>query len=324
MIRARTTLPHILRRVPLRRLFAVPVMLLLINAFGYFYASFARVANASPPLAFGTLVGQTRSAYWQYLQNIVYLDFGVLPYGRGPVSGAVLTVLPNSLGLLVLAFAISTIVGLSVGLQSVRANPPAVASWLTPIATLGLAMPSFYVGTLSYALLVFFILQGWPRPDLPFSGTGWDRHLVLPLLALCLRPAMQTALLSGRLLADELGKQYVTTARSVGQTWLRIRWHSALRNIMAPLGVSLLASLRLLTGELLVVEWIFQWRGVGRLLAEAFLPPRLSTHQARALFLEPALVAFLLMLVTFGFVLTDLFGRLLIPRLDPRLRAQAG
>ncbi|HEX8683731.1 MAG TPA: ABC transporter permease [Ardenticatenaceae bacterium] len=324
MVQERAAPLDALRRLSLRRLAAVPALLLLANAFGYLYASLARWVRASDASSFSAFLKETVAAYWVYLQGVARLDFGTLPHGRGPASEAVLSVLPNSLGLLALAFLISSVLGLVLGLQSARTNPPSVNPWLTPVSTLGMAMPSFYVGTLSFTLLIFFILRGWPRPSLPFFGTGWDRHLVLPLVALCLRPTAQIALISARLLADELRKPYVTAARSAGQTWFRIRWRSALRNIAAPVTIALLASLRLLIGELLVVEWVFQWRGVGRLLAEAFIPPRLTTEQARALFLDPVLVAFLLMVVTLLFLLTDLAGRLLIPRLDPRLRAAEG
>jgi peptide/nickel transport system permease protein len=92
-------------------------------------------------------------------------------------------------------------------------------------------------------------------------------------------------LVTAGLLAEEFGKQYVTTARSVGYTWRQIRQRNAMRNILAAVILTVASSVRLLVGELIVVEWLFRWPGLGSLLAYTLIPSGMTqqlSHRAFA------------------------------------------
>src|SRR4030042_2943832 len=95
-----------------------------------------------------------------------------------------------SLGLLLIALVISSILGLILGLLAVRNQPPGIRGWFTPFSSLGLAMPSFYIGSLSVLAVVFLSLANGPADEqlIPIRGFGWDNHLILPVLALILFP----------------------------------------------------------------------------------------------------------------------------------------
>jgi peptide/nickel transport system permease protein len=158
---------------------------------------------------------------------------------------------------------------------------------------------------------------------LPLTGFGWDSHLIMPALVLMARPTVQIAQATAGLLSDELGKQYVVAARSFGHSWRAIRQRHALFNILAPIVLLMAASVRLLVGELIVVEWFFQWPGLGNLLAQTLIPSGVAVGRSlgeESLFLDPPVVAAVLAVFTALFLLTDLVASVLVRVIDPRLR----
>jgi peptide/nickel transport system permease protein len=186
-------------------------------------------------------------------------------------------------------------------------------------------MPSFYVGSLSILAVVYLAMsQGSnSEPPFPIRGYGWDNHLILPVIALMLRPTVQIAQATAGLLAGELGKQYVIAARSFGHTWRDIRWRQAMRNNLAAIILSIAGSFRLLMGELVVVEWLFSWPGLGKLLASTLVPGLLSTNLGTsALFLDPLTVAAAITIIGTIFLIIDLIASVLVRVIDPRLRSQ--
>jgi peptide/nickel transport system permease protein len=262
-------------------------------------------------------------AYAAYLRAAIRLDFGVLPYaaGQDTVLAAIARSGLASLGLIAIAGVLSIAVGVGLGLGSVRAEPPRAALWLTTMTTAGLAMPSFFVGSLMLAAAVAFLIWG-PDVPLPFplGGYGWDAHLILPVLVLMVRPTAQIAQVTSGLLVDELGKQYVVAARSAGHSWRRIFRRYALRNILPSVFVTIGGSLRLLVGELILVEWLFSWPGLGRLVAQILVPAQLTSAAESLQFLNPPLLAAALSVIAAFFLLVDVTASTCAAAIDPRLR----
>jgi peptide/nickel transport system permease protein len=243
-----------------RRLLMIPGALLLINFLGFTYAILAQWLNTPASLL---SVAPQRPAlltpYLAYLGAALRGGLGELPFARGTVLEAIAIAGSRTLGLLAIAFFLSLVVGFLLGLQAIQTTPPRASPWLIPVSTVALATPSFYIGMVAIAVMVLLILRGFPTAPLPFQGFGWDRHLILPVLALASRPTVQFAQVSSRLLSDELQKQYVVASRSLGYSWRRIRWRTALRNILAPLIITLAGAFRMLVGEIILVEWLFNW-----------------------------------------------------------------
>ncbi len=312
-------------RFTLRRLIIIPVALLLVHFAGFAYAHLAGPLRAAripyifiqldPPPLWPT--------YRDYMQNVARLDLGPMPGSSESLAAAMSRAAANSLGLLALALVLSIVIGLYLGLRAARSNPPRVSQWLTLASTLGLAMPGFYIGSLFIVASVSYLRLQGPGTQVPFplQGFGWDKHLVFPTLALMMRPTMQIARVTAGLLADELGKQYTLAARSFGHTPRAIRWRIALCNILAPVTLTIAGSLRLLVGELILIEWLFKWPGLGRLLAWTLVPTRLTTDAGSPLFLNPSVVAAVLTIIAMLFLSTDFIAALMARVLDPRLRA---
>lgn len=314
----------------LRRLVFIPIALLLVNFFGFTYAHYAKPLRlARTPYVRAEPAGALFPAYGNYLQSLLVRDFSMrlnLPgnarNGSAQFGETLKSATQASLGLLVIALTLSGVLGTLLGLTAVRTDPPGVARWLTAISTMGLAMPSFYIGSLFIILSVDYLISGGPNGELllPLSGFGWDEHLVFPVLALMARPTVQLAQMVASLLSAELGKQYIVAARAFGNPWRVVRNHHALRNALPAIILTFAGLLRLVMGELVLVEWLFRWPGLGRLLAWTLVPAQLTNSSGSPLFLNPPVVAAVLTLIAALFLLVDFAAAVLVRYFDPRLR----
>ncbi len=312
----------------MRRLAVIPIAVVLIHFLGFAYAHLARPLRAARNPFFASLADPEPllPTYRLYLGNVLHLDFGVLPTSPSveePVVSVIARSTVTSLGLLFIALAISIVIGVALGLLAVRPNPPRVARWLTGVTTVGLAMPSFYIGSLFVWASISYLLRGGFGTELllPIRGFGWDKHLVLPILALMALPTVMIAQVTAELLKDELDKLYVTAARSVGYPWRVILRRNALRNILGSVILAMASSVRLLVGELIVIEWLFEWPGLGRLLASTLIPARTSAPGQTPLFLNPPAVAGVLFVIAALFLITDFIAAILVRVVDPRVRS---
>lgn len=308
------------------RRFSLRLLLLLLsvvaaNFGGYAYAHLARTLSGNPFFAREVQAGTLWSNYATYVQGMlqgnftgvaVYRDDFFLVLGRAFVASA---------GLLALALVISVVSGLAIGLLGVRLHPPGIRGWLTGTTIFGLSMPSFFIGRLAVAVLLLLTIYaqmgGLP---LPIQGYGWDAHLVLPLLALTVRPTAQIAQVVAALLAGELGQQYIVAARGKGLSERRVITHHALRNVWGPAAQSIAGAVRLLVAELIVVEWLFAWPGLGYLMAATLIPAQVASAAVEARFLDPPLVASLITIFAAVFLVTDLVTGSLAHLADPRQR----
>ena len=312
-------------RFVVRRLAIIPIALFLAHFFGFAYAHLARPLRAARNPFLAPLIDSEPllPTYFGYLQQIPESGLGAVPGSGAPLGEVVLQATLASLGLLSIALTLSLIVGWFLGMRAVRTNPPRVARWMTIFSTIGLATPSFYLGTLLIVAMFAYVIWRGPGTGMPFptQGFGWDIHLVLPVVTLMLRPTAQIAVVISGLLVAELDKQYVVTARSLGHPWKNIRERVALRNIVAPVVLTIAGSARLLMAELIVVEWLFNWPGVGRLLASTLVPTATSAGAGATIyFLNPPLVAALVTVFAALFLIADLIASIVVRAFDPRVR----
>ena len=317
----------------IQRLLIIPFLLLLVNFLGFTYAHYARPIRAErTPYVQVEEAGPLLPEYLDYLKTLISLDFGLeiatpdnarsnapSTLGETLVSATI-----ASLGLLAVSLSISIILGLYLGFKATKNDPPDTSRWLTISSTVGLAMPSFYIGSLMIIGLVFYVIWRGPDTDmpLPLSGFGWDVHLVLPVLALMARPTFQLAQVTSGVLSAELGKQYVIAGRSMGRTWRSIRVHFALKNVIAPVILTIAGLQRFLVGELIMIEWLFRWPGLGRMLGWTLVPAEFTSSSGSPLFLNPPIMATVLTLIAALFLLTDLAAAIAVRYLDPRIMDQ--
>jgi ABC-type dipeptide/oligopeptide/nickel transport system permease component len=302
-------------RYILRRLAFIPLALIGANFLGYAYAFYVGpVQSARNPYSYGGVsIPPLIPEYLNYLSNLLRFDLGAMPHGEA-IWGVLLRAGAASLWLLGVALVASLFLGLFLGFNAVRTSPSRISIWLTGLVTIGLAAPSYYIGMILIALSVVYVIWGpGTGPLLPFQGYGLDLHLILPIIALMVLPTVKIAQITAGMLVGELDKQYVVAAKSFGHTQETIRGRLAFRNIIAPVTITVAAALRLMVAELIIVERLFDWPGIGRLFSSTLV---LTTRSDNFLF--PPLVAALLTMLALLFLLVDFISGILVRHFDPR------
>jgi len=303
-------------RLIIRRLLVILIVMLGVNLIGFLFGYYLGPTLTSTNLA-AYKISQLQPflpAYLTYWKGIISLNFGTLPDGGSVLDTIGQSFLASS-GLLFLSFILSILFGYLLGRAGVKTEPNRVAPWLDVLSTFGQSSPSFYIGILFISASVMLLIWA-PKnfPLLPFQGYGWDAHLILPVLALMIRPTLQIAHFSASLLVTEMNKGYVLALRGMGFTKRRILGRLAFRNILAPIILVTAGSWRLIIVELIILERLFNWPGLGKLLCDTLI---LGTNSANYLF--PPLLAGLLSVLAFLFMGVDFLAWVLSQSLDPRL-----
>lgn len=209
------------------------------------------------------LAGTIASQYGDFLQDLVGGDLGASLRERRPVVDVLLDRLPVTLALAGMAFVISLVVGLGLGVAA-GLRPGGLFDRLTTgFATAALALPEFWFGFL--LILVFAVQLGWfPVLGLPASGLNWRAswHLLLPAITLAIPRAAQLARLTRAQVLEERRADYVRTARSKGLSSRVVTRHISANALPGVLPLLALELGGLLTGTI-VVEQVFGLPGLG-------------------------------------------------------------
>jgi len=200
--------------------------------------------------------------YWDFMAHLLRGDFGQSFYYRTPVLELYLSRLPNSLMLALAAMAFSLLIGIPTGIvAAVRVN-----QWWDSagkiFALLGLSLPSFWIGLVM--ILFFSVYLGW----LPSSGAGTPLHIIMPAFALGWYFAAAHMRLTRSSMLDVLGSEYVKLARLKGLPEALVIAKHAFKNALIPVLTLAGINLVIMINVAVVVETVFAWPGVGRLLYE--------------------------------------------------------
>jgi peptide/nickel transport system permease protein len=200
--------------------------------------------------------------YVSFMSSLMRGDFGQSFYYRTPVLELYLSRLPNSLILAAVAMAFSLIIGIPSGIiAAVRVN-----GWWDSagkmFALFGLSMPQFWVGLL--LILFFSVYLGW----LPSSGSGTPLHVLMPAFALGWYFAGAHMRLTRSSMLEVLGSEYVKLARLKGLPEALVIGKHALKNALIPVLTLAGINLVLMVNVAVIVETVFAWPGIGRLLYE--------------------------------------------------------
>src|SRR5215468_2056156 len=200
--------------------------------------------------------------YWHFVEAFITGDLGQSFYYRTPVLELYFDRLPNSLLLAAVAMAFSLLIGIPSGvLAAVRVG----GFWDNAgkiFTLLGLSLPGFFVGLV--LILFFTVYLGW----LPSSGSGTPLHIIMPAVTLGWYFAASHMRLTRSSMLEVLGSEYVKLARLKGlpETWV-IGKH-AFKNALIPVITLAGINLVLMINATVIVEMIFAWPGIGRLLYE--------------------------------------------------------
>jgi peptide/nickel transport system permease protein len=200
--------------------------------------------------------------YGIFVASLLHGDLGKSFYYRTPVMELYLTRLPYSLLLAFVAMAFSLLIGIPSGiLAAVRVG----RFWDSAgklFALLGLSLPSFWVGLV--LILFFSVYLGW----LPSSGSGTPLHLIMPAFALGWYFAAAHMRLTRSSMLEVLGSEYVKLARIKGLPEALVIGKHAFKNALIPVLTLAGINLVIMVNVAIVVETVFAWPGIGRLLFE--------------------------------------------------------
>ena len=219
-----------------------------------------------------------------------------------------------------LATVLATVIGLRIGIRAGWSRGSRFDRVSTSGTLIFYAMPEFWLGML---LLIAFGVGIGPLPGIfPIGGISspgvdtstpagwWDvaRHLFLPVLTLTLAYLAEYALVMRATLLDEVGSDYLVTARAKGLMDRLVRRRHAVPNALLPTTTLVLMNLGFVVSGAITVETVFSWPGLGQLSYQALRGPDVALLQAVFLLFSLSVVAF------------NLIADLVIAVLDPRVQ----
>lgn len=240
--------------------------------------------------------------YLLYAANLARGEFGKSYRDGRPVSEIIWERVPATVLLGVTAYLLAILVGVPAGIVAALRRNTVLDRAIMSFAVLGFALPNFFLGIL--LILLFSLSLQW----LPSSGIGSPAHLVMPALTLGVFSAGTIARFTRSAMLETLSKLYMRAAAAKGAPPLYRILRHALPNAAIPVVTILGLNLGALIGGAIVVETVFAWPGVGRLLVSAVTARDLAVVQGLVLLLAATMVA------------ANLTVDLLYGVLDPRIR----
>ncbi len=249
-----------------------------------------------------------RYAIW--LSDTLHLNLGRSQESDRPVTTLVSQAFPNTLRLALISLVLSIVIGFPMGMYAaVRQNRFGDLA-ITGLNSLGLAIPSFWLGIL--LILLFSVRVHW----LPPSGIGQGstlqpanlKYLVMPVITIALSNLSVFSRFVRSSMIDVLSMDYVRTARSKGLMERNVILHHALRNALLPVVTAVGIQFGRLLGGAVVTEAVFAYPGIGRLIVTSILNRDYPVVQAT------------LMLVVIIFLVTNIIVDISYAYLDPAIK----
>ncbi|RWK98011.1 MAG: ABC transporter permease [Mesorhizobium sp.] len=262
-------------------------------------------STAEARAAFARLNGLDQPIHWQflgYLRDLLQLDFGESLRQNRSAMQVALEAFPETLKLAAVAITLSTALAILVGCLAAARPGSMFDRGASLVSLAGASAPDFWVAIVG--ILVFAVELG----VLPTSGTGSWAHWIMPTFVLMLRPfGLLVQVVRGTMLSA-LASPYIKTARAKGLPRQKIIFGHALRNSLLPV-VTVAGDLATsLVNGAVVVESIFGWPGIGKLMIDSIIQRDFAVVQSTILVTATAI-----------FVLNIAID-LLYAVLDPRIR----
>lgn len=263
------------------------------------------------------LGGTLWEQYIDYLGGIFTWDFGTSIKHAQPVIEMIGDRLPWTLTLIAPAMLLSAIFGVMIGAYSAwNRGKGRDVTLLTTMLTFQ-AIPGFWIGMLFIA--IFAVQLGWfptyGAVSIIQDGTtlgfikdvAW--HLVLPIVTLSVATVGSNYLLTRSSMLESLGQDYITMAEAKGVHKKTLIFNHGLRNALLPIYTHFTMNLGTLIGGSVIVETVFSYPGIGRLLYESVVARDFPLMQG------------VFLMITFGVIAANIFADLTYPLIDPRAKS---
>lgn len=258
--------------------------------------------------AFRTQWGLDRPLWQQYLSymaSVAQGDFGLSMRGQAPALQLVLERVPATLQLTIPALLLQLCIGIPAGIYAALHRDSLIDRGVITLAIMGFTIPSFVMG------LVLVLIFAVTLNMLPSGGFGTIWHGLLPAITISVGGIGMLARFSRSAMIEVLGQPYIRTATAKGVKWHNVISRHALPNAAVPIVTIVGFMVGSLIAGAVVVETIFSWPGIGRLLIVSVSNRDLAVVQC------------ILLLIAATMVVSNLIVDLLYGWLDPRLRDAA-
>lgn len=242
--------------------------------------------------------------YLAYVKSIFTGDFGVSMRDKESALRLVIERIPATLQLTIPALLLKLVLGIPAGVYAALHRQSSLDRSVIFVAILGFTIPSFVMGLL--LVLIFSIMLG----VLPSGGQDTWVHGILPTITMSIGGIAVLARFSRSAMIEVMGQPYIRTASAKGVKWSDVVWHHALPNAAVPIITIVGFMIGSLIAGAVVVESIFSWPGIGRLLVVSVGNRDLAVVQC------------ILLVIAATMVVSNLIVDLLYGWLDPRLRHQ--
>jgi len=270
--------------------------------------------------------------FYRYVALVVHGDFGRSVLTRNLVTADIARFLPATIELATAATLLGVLIGVPLGVVAAARHGSWLDHLIRVLGLMGYSVPVFWLGLM--ALLLFYAVLGWAagpgRLDIAFEDTlapatglllldsalagngaifrSALAHLALPASVLGYFSLAYISRMTRSFMLDQLGQEYIVTARAKGLSEARVLWRHALGNVRVPLvTVIALSYAGLLEGSVLT-ETVFAWPGIGSYITSSLLSIDMNAVLGGTL------------VVGVIFVGLNLAADLLYRRLDPRTR----
>ena len=325
-----------MRTYVIRRLLLLPIVII-----GATFLVFISIWLGGDPTLFYTSdrpseeeIERTRATYGfdrphseQYLDFLFKLargDTGTSLWHRVPAFGLVMERMPATLELTIGGFLLSTLLAFPIGVIAARARGTTTDGSLMLSGMFGQSIPSFWLGLM--LILFFGVTLKW----MPVSGhvpflkpllegnfeqaiqnfPNALRYLLMPVVAISVYPLARTSRLIRSTVLEVLHQDYVLTARAKGLVERTVLARHAIRNALIPIVTLLALQFGYLLSGVIVIEIVFSWPGVGRLVYEAI-------NYRDIPLVQTAVTLFAILFVSVNSIADLLYGAL-----DPRIRLE--
>lgn len=244
--------------------------------------------------------------YVAYLKSIFTGDFGVSMRDKASALHLVMERVPATLQLTVPALLLKLVIGIPAGVYAALHRQSFADRGVILLAIFGFTIPSFVMGLI--LVLIFSVMLGL----LPSGGQDTWMHGILPTITMSIGGIGILARFSRSAMIEVMGQPYIRTAAAKGLKWRDVVWSHALPNAAVPIVTIVGFMVGSLIAGAVVVESIFSWPGIGRLLVVSVSNRDLAVVQC------------ILLIVAATMVVSNLVVDLLYGWLDPRLRSHAG
>lgn len=240
--------------------------------------------------------------FYRYIIAVLHGDLGNSMRENRPAMETVLARLPATLWVMVPTLFLKTIIGVAAGMTAALYRNSTFDRLIMSASVFGFTVPAFVLALV--LALIFAVQLRW----LPSGGYATPYHMILPIATLSIAGAATVARYTRSSMVEVLGRPFVRTAAAKGVRSRQVVTRHVLPNAAIPIVTVFGFMLGNVVGGAVVVESVFSWPGIGRLLV--------SSVQSRDL----AVVQVILLLIGVMMVFSNLFIDLLYGLIDPRMR----